>query len=75
MKGLGLELVGLLVQGLVFLGGLALSIAVGMALAARLDGPGGLLVATVIAAGGLLTAAVLSQLLRDRLVERDADRS
>jgi hypothetical protein len=58
-------------QGVAFIVGLALSLIVGMYLAAHLDGPGGLLIATVIAGAGLLGAAIASQSLRDYLVRRD----
>lgn len=67
------EGVGLLAQATVFMVGLVLSLVVGMVLAAHLDGPGGLLVATVISGAGLLTAAALSQILRDWLVLRGLD--
>jgi hypothetical protein len=67
MKDVMTEIFGLLVQCLIFLVGLVISLAVGLALAERLDGPGWLLVATVIAGAGLLTAAVLSQIVRERL--------
>jgi hypothetical protein len=70
MEGLLGEVLGLLLQAAVFLVGLVLSIVVGMVLAAHLDGPGGLLVATVIAGAGLLGGAGLSQMLRERLLER-----
>jgi hypothetical protein len=64
------EMLGLVAQVIVFLVGLVLSIAVGMALAAHLDGPGWLLFATVVSGAGLLSAAALSQSLRDWLTER-----
>ncbi len=70
MSGLLGEVLAALAQGAAFLVGLVVSIAVGMVLAAHLDGPGGLLVATVIAGAGLLGAAGLSQVLRERLLER-----
>jgi hypothetical protein len=57
-------------QVAVFLVGLVLSLAAGMALAASLDGPGGLLVSTVVAAAGLLGAAVFSQMVHDHLLIR-----
>lgn len=71
MKGVMLDVVALLAQGAAFLVGLIVSLAVGMFLAAHLDGPGGLLIATVISGAGLLGAAVASQALKDYLVRRD----
>lgn len=62
------EVVALGAQVLFFLAGLALSLVVGMVLAAVLDGPGGLLIATVLSGAGLLAAAALSQSLRDHLL-------
>jgi hypothetical protein len=70
MSSVVLEVVGLCAQGVAFLLGLALSIIVGMMLAAVLDGPGGLLIATVVSGAGLLGSAVLSQVLHDRLLDR-----
>jgi hypothetical protein len=67
------EAVGLLAQAGVFTIGLVLSLIVGMVLAAHVDGPGGLLFATVLAGAGLLTAAALSQMLRDYLVQSGLD--
>jgi hypothetical protein len=67
------EAVGLLAQAGVFVVGLALSLIVGMVLAAHLDGPGGLLFATVLSGAGLLTSAALSQTLRDHLVQSGID--
>jgi hypothetical protein len=64
------EAVGLLAQAGVFVVGLALSLVIGMVLAAHLDGPGGLLFATVLSGAGLLGSAALSQTLRDYLVQR-----
>ena len=64
------EAVGLLAQAGVFAIGLVLSLVVGMVLAAHLDGPGGLLFATVLSGSGLLASAALSQTLRDYLVEK-----
>lgn len=64
------ELVAFAAQGLFFLAGLAVSLLVGMVLGAVLEGPGGLLVATLISGAGLLAAAALSQSLRDHLVQR-----
>jgi hypothetical protein len=72
MKGLAGDMVGLLAQCLVFAVGLVLSLILGMVLGAHLDGPGGLLIATVVSGAGLLGAAVGSQALRDYLVRRDA---
>ncbi len=72
MKGWTADLVGLLAQCAVFLVGLVLSLVVGMVLAAHLDGPGGLLVATIVSGAGLLGAAVASQALRDYLLRREA---
>ncbi len=71
MKGVVLDLMALAAQGAVFFVGLALSLAFGMFLAAHLDGPGGLLFATVVAGAGLLGAAAGSQALKDYLVRRD----
>jgi hypothetical protein len=59
---------GLVAQCTVFLLGLCISLGVGMLLGARTDGPGGLLVATLVAGVGLLGAAVLSQVAHDRIV-------
>jgi hypothetical protein len=61
-------MLGLLAQGAVFLVGLCISLAVGMVLGAHTDGPGGLLIATLVAGVGLLGAAVLSQIVHDRIV-------
>lgn len=72
MKGLVADLVGILAQCALFLVGLVLSLVVGMVLAAHLDGPGGLLIATIISGAGLLGAAVASQALRDHLMKREA---
>lgn len=72
MKGWLTDLFGLVAQCAVFLVGLALSLIVGMVLAAHLDGPGGLLIATIISGAGLLGAAVASQALRDYLLRREA---
>jgi hypothetical protein len=72
MKGAAADLVGLLAQCAVFAIGLVLSLVIGMVLAAHLDGPGGLLIATGISGAGLLGAAVASQALRDYLVRREA---
>jgi len=70
MKGLVADLVGILAQCALFFVGLVVSLVVGMVLAAHLDGPGGLLFATVLAGAGLLGSAALSQTLRDYLVQR-----
>ena len=72
MKGVVADIVGLAAQCVVFVVGLVLSLVVGMFLAAHLDGPGGLLIATVISGAGLLGAAVASQALRDYLMRREA---
>jgi len=64
------EILATAAQGGVFLAGLLLSLIVGMVLAAHLDGPGGLLVATIISGAGLLAAAALSQTLRDWLLDK-----
>ena len=72
MKGLAGDMLGLLAQCVVFAVGLVLSLIIGMVLAAHLDGPGGLLIATVVSGAGLLGAAVASQALRDYLVRREA---
>jgi hypothetical protein len=72
MKGLVAEVTGLLAQCALFVVGLVLSLVIGMVLAAHLDGPGGLLIATVLSGAGLLGAAVASQALRDYLARREA---
>jgi hypothetical protein len=72
MKGFAADALALLVQCLAFCVGLVLSLVIGMVLAAHLDGPGGLLIATVVSGAGLLGAAVASQALRDYLVRREA---
>ncbi len=72
MKGLVGDLIGLAAQCVLFAVGLVLSLVLGMVLAAHLDGPGGLLVATIISGAGLLGAAVASQALRDYLIRREA---
>ncbi len=66
-------ILGLLAQGVVFLVGLCISLAIGMLLGARTEGPGGLLIATVLAGLGLLGAAVLSQIAHDRIVYGHGD--
>jgi hypothetical protein len=68
------EILAVAAQAAVFLVGLVISIVIGMALAAHFDGPGGLLFATCVAGTGLLTAAALSQMLRDHLVERSLEK-
>jgi len=72
MKGLAADALALLAQCVAFLVGLVLSLALGMVLAAHLDGPGGLLIATVVSGAGLLGAAVASQALRDYLTRKEA---
>jgi hypothetical protein len=72
VKGLAGDVMGLLAQCVVFAVGLVLSLILGMVLAAHLDGPGGLLIATIVSGAGLLGAAVASQALRDYLVRREA---
>ena len=72
MKGLAGDMVGLLAQCALFALGLVMSLVIGMVLAAHLDGPGGLLIATVVSGAGLLGAAVASQALRDYLGRREA---
>ncbi|MDB4968580.1 MAG: hypothetical protein JWN44_4269 [Myxococcales bacterium] len=71
MKGVVAEALALLAQCAAFFVGLVLSLILGMVLAAHLDGPGGLLIATVLSGAGLLGAAVGSQALRDYLSRRD----
>ncbi len=73
MKGLTLDIVALAAQGGLFLAGLVLSLVVGMFLAAHLDGPGGLLIATIVSGAGLLGAAVASQSLHDFLIRREEE--
>jgi hypothetical protein len=70
MRDLKGEILASLAQAAVFLVGLLLSLVIGMVLAAHLDGPGGLLVATVISGAGLLGAAAASQVLRDWLLDK-----
>jgi hypothetical protein len=72
MKGLVADLVGILAQCALFVVGLVVSLVIGMVLAAHLDGPGGLLIATVVSGAGLLGAAVASQALRDYLMKRES---
>jgi hypothetical protein len=71
VKGLVADIVGIAAQCVLFVVGLVLSLIIGMVLAAHLDGPGGLLIATIISGAGLLGAAVASQALRDYLVRRE----
>ena len=68
-----LEIKASVVQGAIFMVGLVLSIAVGMFLAAHLDGAAGLLVATVVAGAGLLGGAVLSQVVHDHIVTAEPE--
>jgi hypothetical protein len=70
MKGVMVDVVALAAQCAAFALGLVLSLLLGMLLAAHLDGPGGLIIATVVAGAGLLAAAVASQSLRDYLIRR-----
>jgi len=72
MKGLMTDVVALAAQCAAFAVGLVLSLLIGMVLAAHLDGPGGLIIATVVAGAGLLGAAVASQSLRDYLIRRES---
>ena len=74
MKGLGTDLLAMAAQAGVFMAGLVLSLVIGMVLAAVLDGPGGLLFATLLSGTGLLFAATLSQQLRDFIIQRDLDK-
>jgi hypothetical protein len=71
MKGFAVDALALLAQCVAFAIGLVASLVLGMVLAAHLDGPGGLLIATVISGAGLLAAAVASQALRDYLIRRE----
>ena len=68
MDELRREIIGLFFQVCVFLLGLVLALGLGMLLSARTEGPGSLLVVTLLAGLGLLGAAVLSQIVRDRIV-------
>jgi hypothetical protein len=74
MKGIGVDIMAKAAQIGFFLAGLALSIVIGMVLAAFLDGPGGLLIATIISGSGLLIAAGISQTLHDYILQRDLER-
>lgn len=69
-SGLMLDVLTLAAQALAFIVGLALSLLIGMVLSAHLDGPGGLIIATLVSGAGLLGAAVGSQALRDYLLHR-----
>jgi len=72
MKGVVVDVLALSAQCLAFLVGLALSLVIGMFLDAHLDGPGGLIIATIVSGAGLLGAAVASQALRDYLIRRES---
>jgi len=72
MKGIVVDVLALGAQCVTFLVGLALSLVIGMFLAAHLDGAGGLIIATVVSGAGLLGAAVASQALRDYLIRRES---
>ena len=73
MEDLRREILGLFAQTLVFTLGLAVALGLGIVFGSRTDGPGGLLVVTLLAGAGLLGAAVVSQVVRDRIVYgRDA---
>jgi hypothetical protein len=72
-RPIGLEIVSLLAQGAAFVLGLAIALVVGMVLAAYLDGPGGLLIATITSGVGLLVAAGASQWVRDHILFRDLE--
>jgi hypothetical protein len=61
------EVLGLSAQAVVFVIGLCVSLGIGMLLAAHTDGPGLLIVVTLVAGFGLLGAAMLSQIVRDRI--------
>lgn len=62
------EIIGLCAQAIVFAVGMVISLVLGMMLGARTDGPAALLAVTIFAGSGLLGAAMLSQIVRDRLV-------
>lgn len=74
IRDLRAEITASLAQAALFVTGMLLSLALGMVLARVLDGPGGLLLATVVAGAGLLGAAALSQLLREHMLERGSVR-
>lgn len=75
MKVLLEELVGLIAQVAVFTVGLAGSVAVGMVMAMQVSSIGGLIVATVVAGAGLLGAASVSQTVRDRIAQKQLERT
>ena len=60
MTELRQEIIGLFAQALVFTVGMAVSLAIGIMLAARTDEPSALLLVTIVAGAGLLFAAVVS---------------
>lgn len=68
MEELRREIIGLFFQVGVFSLGLVLSLGLGILLSAHTDGPGVLLLVTLVAGLGLLGSAVLSQIVRDRIV-------
>ncbi len=68
MEELRREILGLLVQSIVFVVGLTVALGLGIVLGGRTEGPGGLLLVTLLSGVGLLSAAVASQVLRDRVV-------
>lgn len=69
------ELGALGAQCVFFLAGMVVSIMIGMFFGKILHGPGGLLIATLIAGAGLLAAAAFSQTLHDWLIQRSLDKS
>lgn len=75
MEELRQEIVGLLAQVVVFTVGMTAFLAAGILLAARTDRPAALLLVTIGAGAGLLWSAVLSQIVRDRLVYGPDERS
>jgi hypothetical protein len=62
MEELRREVLGVLLQAVIFLVGLCLSLGLGIMLGAHTDGPGGLLLCTLLSGAGLLGAAVVSQM-------------
>lgn len=72
-RPIALEVVSFVAQGATFVLGLVLALVIGMVLAAYLDGPGGLLIATITSGVGLLVAAGASQWVRDHILFRDLD--
>lgn len=74
MSAWSVETLALASQCGLFMAGLAISLLVGMVLAAHLDGAAGLLLATVISGAGLLSAAALSQSLKDWMVQRSLEK-